>query len=155
MLSIERWCQGRNCLFVAVVFCVLLIIEGEVWNVKAEVKAMNLRTGSGCFGGYRWNSSTQGELVTSSDHVHYSCIPSVSDSYSSFTWGTKLLPQNIDFSKHTISRGFFAPTCSKKRPKPPRATYKQSPPADEFPLFSRVKAGRSGGIFKQLLCKTA
>ena len=109
-------------MFVAVVFCVLLIIEGEVWNVKAEVKAMNLRTGSGCFGGYRWNSSTQGELVSSSDHVHYSCIPSVSDSYSSFTWGTKLLPQNIDFSKHTISSGFFAPTCSKKRPKPPRAT---------------------------------
>ena len=29
------------------------------------------------------------------------------------------------------------------------------PPADKFPLFSRVKAGRSGGIFKQLLCKTA
>ena len=50
---------------------ILLIIEGEVWNVKAEVKAMNLRTGIGCFGVYRWNSSTQSELVTSSDHVHY------------------------------------------------------------------------------------
>ena len=62
-------------------FVFFLIIEGEVWNVKAEVKAMNLRTGSRCFGGYRWNSSTQDELVTSSDHVHYSCIPSVSDSY--------------------------------------------------------------------------
>ena len=58
-------------LFVAVVFYVFLIIEGEAWNVKAEVKAMNLRTGSGCFGVYRWNSSTQSELVTSSDHVHY------------------------------------------------------------------------------------
>ena len=29
------------------------------------------------------------------------------------------------------------------------------PPADKFPLFSRVKAGGSGGILKQLLCKTA
>ena len=35
-------------MFVAVVFYILLIIEGEIWNVKAEVKAMNLRTGSGC-----------------------------------------------------------------------------------------------------------
>ena len=32
-------------MFVAVVFYILLIIEGEVWNVKAEMKAMNLRTG--------------------------------------------------------------------------------------------------------------
>ena len=35
-------------MFVAVVFYILLIIEGEVWNVKAEVKAMNLRTGIRC-----------------------------------------------------------------------------------------------------------
>ena len=36
----------RDCLFVAVVFCILLVMnneEGEVWNVKA----MNLRAGSG------------------------------------------------------------------------------------------------------------
>ena len=71
MFSIEWWCQRGHCLFVAVVFYVLLIIEGEVWNVKAEVKAMNLRTGIMCFGVYRWNSSTQSELVTSSDHVNY------------------------------------------------------------------------------------
>ena len=58
-------------MFVAVVFYILLIIEGEVWNVKAEVKAMNLRNGSGCFGVYRWNSSTQSGLFTSSDHFHY------------------------------------------------------------------------------------
>ena len=48
MWSIEWWCQRGHCLFVAVVFHILLIIEGEVWNVKAEVKAMNLRIGSGC-----------------------------------------------------------------------------------------------------------
>ena len=48
MFSIEWWCQRGHCLFVAVVFYILLIIEGEVWNVKAEVKAMNLRTGGGC-----------------------------------------------------------------------------------------------------------
>ena len=60
---------------------------------------------------------------------------SVSASYSSFTWGSKLLPQNIGFSKHTISRQFFALTCFKKRSKPPRANHKQSPPADKFPLF--------------------
>ena len=48
----------RDCLFVVVVFCILLVIdneEGEVWNVKA----MNLRTGSGSIGIHRWNSSTQ------------------------------------------------------------------------------------------------
>ena len=47
----------RDCLFVAVVFCILLVIdneEGEVWNVKS----MNLRTGSGSIGMSRWNSST-------------------------------------------------------------------------------------------------
>ena len=49
-------------MFVAVVFYILLIIEGEVWNVKAEVKDMNLRTGIRCFGVYRWNSSTQSGL---------------------------------------------------------------------------------------------
>ena len=41
--------------------------DGEVWNVKP----MNLRTRSGSIGGYRWNSSTQSELVTSNDHVRY------------------------------------------------------------------------------------
>ena len=42
----------RDCLFVDVVFRILLVIdneEGEVWNVKA----MNLRTGSGSIGIYR------------------------------------------------------------------------------------------------------
>ena len=56
-------------MFVAVVFCILVIIdneEGEVWNVTA----MNLRTGSASIGVYIWNSSTQSELVTSSDHAH-------------------------------------------------------------------------------------
>ena len=80
-------------MFVSAVF---LIIEGEVWNVKAEVKAMNLRTEGGCFGVYRLNSSTQGGLVTSSDHVHYyetnQLLFSVSASHSSFTWRTKFLP---------------------------------------------------------------
>ena len=31
------WCHRGQCLFVAVVFHILLIIEGEVWNVKAKV----------------------------------------------------------------------------------------------------------------------
>ena len=50
----------RDRLLVAVVFCILLVIdneEGEVWNVKA----MNLRTRSGSIGMYRWNSLTQSE----------------------------------------------------------------------------------------------
>ena len=50
----------RDCFFVAVVFCILLIIDneaGDVWNVKA----MNLRTRIGSIGMYRWNSSTQSE----------------------------------------------------------------------------------------------
>ena len=48
MLSIQSGVvkgQRGQCLSVAVVFCILLIIDnegGEVWNVKA----MNLRTGS-------------------------------------------------------------------------------------------------------------
>ena len=49
--------SNRDCLFVVVVFRILLIIdneEGEVWNVKA----MNLRTGNGSIGMYRWHSST-------------------------------------------------------------------------------------------------
>ena len=65
----EWYCQRGHCWFVAVVLCILLVInneEGEVWNVKA----MNLRTGNGSFGVHRWNSATQRELVTSNDHVH-------------------------------------------------------------------------------------
>ena len=60
----------RDCLFVVVVFYILLIIDnekGEVWNVKA----MNLRTGSGSIRIYGCNSSTQNALLTSSDHVQY------------------------------------------------------------------------------------
>ena len=56
-------------MFVTFIFCILLVVdneEGEVWHVKA----MNLRTGSGSIGVYRWNSSKQSDLVTSSDHVH-------------------------------------------------------------------------------------
>ena len=52
---------------VAFVFYILLLIHGEVWNVKA----MNLRTGSGCFRVYKWTSSTQSKLVTSSDRFHH------------------------------------------------------------------------------------
>ena len=82
----------RDCLFVVVVSCILLVIdneEAEVWNVKA----MNLKTGSGSIEVYRWNSSTQSEPVTSSDHVHFldvrhiSCFFSASASYSSFFTG--------------------------------------------------------------------
>ena len=50
----------RDSLFVAVVFCILSVIdneEGEVWNVKA----MNLRTRRGLIGMYRWNSLTKSE----------------------------------------------------------------------------------------------
>ena len=65
-------------MFIAVVFYILLIIEGEAWNVKA----MNLRTGSGCFRVCRWNSSTQSELVTSSDHVHHWDVRQISYLFS-------------------------------------------------------------------------
>ena len=69
MLSIEWCCQRRHCWFVAVVFCILLVVnneEGEVWKVNV----MNLRTRSGSVGVCRWNSSRQKELVSSSDHIH-------------------------------------------------------------------------------------
>ena len=52
MLSIE-WCWQRgHCLFVAVVFCILLIIDNEEEEVL-NVKAMSLRTASGSIGVYR------------------------------------------------------------------------------------------------------
>ena len=54
----------RDCLFVAVVFCILLVIDNEEGEVR-NVKAMNLRTGGGSIGMYRWNSSTQ------SEHDHF------------------------------------------------------------------------------------
>ena len=50
----------RDIQFVAVVCCILSVIdneEGEVCNVKA----MNLRARSGSIGMYRWNSLTQSE----------------------------------------------------------------------------------------------
>ena len=53
---------SKRTLLVAVVYCILLIIDneaGEVWNEKA----INLRTGSESIGVYRWNSSTQSEHV--------------------------------------------------------------------------------------------
>ena len=77
MLSIEWCCQRGHCWFVAVVFCILLVInndEGAVWNVEA----MNLRNGSGSTGVYRWNSSTQGEVITSSDHAHCQDVRQIS-----------------------------------------------------------------------------
>ena len=122
------------------------------------MKAMNLSTGIGSIGVYRWNSSTQGELVTSSDHVHFQNVRqsvaqifvSVAASHSSLyiIWEIELLAQNICFSKHTISREFFSPICFKQLPKPPRSTYKQSPPANTLPFFSRVKDGRGVEFLK-------
>ena len=79
-------------MFVAVVPYILLIIEGEVWNVKAEVKAMNLRTGSGCLeytdGILRHKVNSLLPVMCETSQLFFS----VSASYSSFTWGTKLLP---------------------------------------------------------------
>ena len=79
-------------MFVAVVPYILLIIEGEVWNVKAEVKAMNLRTGSGCLeytdGILRHKVNSLLPVICETNQLLFS----VSASYSSFTWGTKLLP---------------------------------------------------------------
>ena len=85
-------------MFVAVVFYILLIIEGEVWNVKAEVKAMNLRTGIRCFGVYiqmeffdtKWTRyfqlSCSGSLLGCETNQ---LLFSVSASYSSFTWASR------------------------------------------------------------------
>ena len=79
-------------MFVAVVPYILLIIEGEVWNVKAEVKAMNLRTGSGCLeytdGILRHKVNSLLPVICETNQLLFS----VSASYSSSTWGTKLLP---------------------------------------------------------------
>ena len=83
-------------MFVAVVVWILLIIT-----------AMNLSTGSGSIGIYRWIYSIPGELVTFNDHGHYYdvrqsvakiCV-SVAASHPSFyiIWGIKLLPPKYQF----------------------------------------------------------
>ena len=57
-------------MFAAFVFCIFSIIENEeeeVWKVQA----MKLSTRSESIGIDKWNSLTQGELTTSTYHVHY------------------------------------------------------------------------------------
>ena len=62
------------CVFIAEIVCLLLLSSAFVRLLIMKRKSLNresLNTGSGSIGIYRWNSSTQGELVISSYHVHY------------------------------------------------------------------------------------